>query len=87
MSIESLVLCYVVVFVASFVNSLTGFGFGLTAAPFLLFFIEPKSVVVINLSLAIVICLFISKRSWSRIKMNTVKLLFLVVYLACPLVY
>ena len=49
----SLVLAAVIVLIAAFVRSVSGFGFALIATPLLLFVFDPKSVVVINVILNI----------------------------------
>ena len=49
----------VIVLLAGFVQSVTGFGFALVAAPLLLFVFEPKSVVVISVILTVILCALI----------------------------
>lgn len=64
MSLETLILGSFVTLAAAFTMGITGFGFALIAAPILLFLIEPKAVVIVNIILGSVICILILWESW-----------------------
>ena len=53
---HSLIITASIVFLAGFVQSVTGFGFAIVATPLLLLVLEPKSVVVISVILYVVLC-------------------------------
>ena len=65
----------VTILLAGFVQSVTGFGFALVAAPLLLFVFEPKSVVVINIILGGILCALILFRSRQHVDVRRVALL------------
>ncbi|UCE97106.1 MAG: sulfite exporter TauE/SafE family protein [Dehalococcoidia bacterium] len=75
MSIEIIVFGSLVVLVAAFAMSITGFGFALIAAPLLLFILEPKTVVITNLMIGPVLCILILWESWRQVRIKQLVLL------------
>lgn len=64
-----------VMLLAAFVMSVTGFGFSLVATPLLLFFLEPKAVIVYNVFLGTITCIPILWQSRHSIRPKPVALL------------
>lgn len=50
-------LTFLIVLVAAFILTATGFGFALVVSPLLLIFLDPKTVIVYNLFLGLIVCL------------------------------
>lgn len=75
MTIEVLILGCLVVLLAAFTMSVTGFGLALIAAPLLLFLLESKTVVVVNIVLVAVVCLLILGQSRHHVKLRRIVLL------------
>ena len=63
------------VLLAGFVHSVSGFGIALVAVPLLLFIFEPKSVVVMNVILATVLCLLLMLNSRLHIDLRRAALI------------
>ena len=63
------------VLLAGFVHSVSGFGIALVAVPLLLFIFEPKSVVVMNVILATVLCLLLMLNSRPHIDLRRAALI------------
>jgi hypothetical protein len=75
MEVGMLALSYLAMLLAAFTMSLTGFGFALIAAPLLLFLLESKTVVVINIILGAILCLLILWQSRHHVNVRRVALL------------
>ena len=75
MSIEIIVFGSLVVLVAAFAMSITGFGFALIAAPLLLFILEPRTLVITNLIIGPILCILILWESWHQVRIKQLLLL------------
>ncbi|MFD1361396.1 sulfite exporter TauE/SafE family protein [Lentibacillus salinarum] len=70
---ESIVLFSVIIFVASLLQTSTGFGFSIMATPFLLLLFEPREAIQINLILSLVISTALIMKIKQDIGMGTLK--------------
>lgn len=84
MSVEVLIFGSLAVLLAAFTMSITGFGFALIAAPLLLFLVESKTVVIIDIVLGTVICILILWESRQHVRPKRVVLLVIGSVLGVP---
>jgi hypothetical protein len=81
----TLLLAALVVLGASFVKATTGFGFAMTASPFLLLLLEPKLVVVVMVPLWFLIDIFVVLQSRGHIDFRRVMPMVIAAALGIPL--
>ena len=61
---------FLIVLVAALTQGLTGFGFAIVAAPLLLLLMEPRSMVVLNILGASIVCIMVVAHSWRYVSVR-----------------
>lgn len=67
------VLFMMIIFIASILQTSTGFGFSILATPFLLLLFEPAEAIQINLASSLVISLILIRRVWKDVDVGILK--------------
>jgi hypothetical protein len=76
---------FVIVFAAALAQGLTGFGFALVAAPLFLLLMDPRSMVVLNIVVASVVCIMVVAQSWRYVSVRGMALIALASIFGVPL--